>query len=531
MAETALIYIRRSFIRKGVQTTSPEKQEANCRRICEESGWQTEIYRDAAEGKHFSAMSETGRPAWLQLKRQLGRPDVVAVVVDSLDRAYRSLKDFLDFLALIDKHNVRFISHRETIDSESPMGQALLKMMMIFFELEAEMTRQRTLEVIEYRKASGIHCGSNPFGLARREDSVFVASEDLPTVVLLLTLYATGEESYPSVAEKLNMLGWRFRDHGGNRKPFDRESVRSIVGNVLIYLGYIPRNRRGGRQSDQQYTDGDLVDQLIAQTDAVHGQHEAFITRELANRVLAAKRARFKPQRRRARVYLLSGILHCAHCGGPMRGCRSRWGDRGYQYLHHGKVCRARLVMPDAELLESQAIDLLQSLELPPQLQEAIRARAREQGAVLSEDDEARKAITHLQGKLNRLREMRLEGEYSKEEYDVKKGKILQDLHRWERQVGRPDYDVNRALLDLGHVAEVIRQGPPAAQKKAIQALFKYIEVDCQGQITKAMPHEWCRPLFATLQEIICDIDGYRGTPETHYVANLQAMLDLVNVR
>lgn len=523
----ALVYVRRSFIGKGEEAISPAKQEANCKRICEDSGWQPEIYRDAAEGKHFSARSEAGRPAWLNLKRQLGRPDVVAVVADSLDRTYRSLKDFLDFLALIDKHNVRFISQRETIDTESPMGQALLKMMMIFFELEAEMTRQRTLEVIEHRKASGIHCGSNPFGLARREDSVFVASEDLPTVVLLLKLYATGEESYPSVAEKLNMLGRRFRDHSGNHKPFDRESVRSIVGNVLIYLGYIPRNRRG---EDQHHSDGDLVDQLIAQTDAVHGQHEAFITRELANQVLAAKRARFKPQRRQARVYLLSSMLHCAHCKGPMRGCRARWGDRGYQYRHHGKVCRARLVSPSAEALEMQVIDLLQSLELPPQLQEAIRARAREQGALLSEHDEARKAITHLQSKLNRLREMRLEGEYSKEEYDVKKGKILQDLHRWERQVDRPDYSVNRALLDLGHVAEMIRQGPPTAQKKALQALFERIEVDQYGQITEAVPCEWCRPLFATLQEIICDIDGYRGTPETRHVANLEAMLNLVRV-
>lgn len=523
----ALVYIRRSFIRKGEEAISPAKQEANCRRICKASGWQPEVYRDAAEGKHFSARSEAGRPAWLNLKQQLGRPDVVAVVVDSLDRAYRSLKDFIDFLALIDRHDVRFISQRETIDTESPMGQALLKMMMIFFELEAEMVRQRTMEVIEHRKASGIHCGSNPFGLARREDSVFVAGEDLPTVVLLLRLYATGEESYPSVAAKLNALGRRFRDHSGNRKPFDRESVRSIVGNVLIYLGYIPRNRRG---KDQQHADGDLVDQLIAQTDAVQGQHEAFITRELAARVLAAKCARFKPRRRRARVYPLSGILHCAHCKGPMRGCRSRWGERKYQYLHYGKVCRARLVSPDAELLESQVIDLLQSLELPPQLQEAIRARAREQGAVLSEYAEARKAITHLRGKLNRLREMRLEGEYSKEEYDIKKGKILLDLHRWERQVGRPDYDVNRALLDLGHVAEMIRQGPPAAQKKALQALFKYIEVDWQEQITKAVPHEWCRPLFATLQEIICDIGGYRGTPETRHVAKLGALLELVIV-
>lgn len=519
--KTALIYVRRSFIRKGEEAISPEKQEENCRRISEDFGWVPELYRDAAEGKHFSATSEAGRPAWLKLKRQLGRPDVVAVVVDSLDRAYRSLRDFLDFLALIDKYHVRFISHRETIDTESVMGQALLKMMMVFFELEAEMTSQRTMEVMQHRKAAGIHCGSNPFGLERREDGVFIADDDLPTVILLLELYATGKESYPSVAQKLNLMGRRFRDHSGHQKPFDRESVRSIVGNVLIYLGYIPQTQA---RKDRPPIGSDLVDQLIHQVDAIPGQHEAFISHELANRVLAAKRARFKAQRRQARVYLLTGILYCDHCKGAMRGFRARWGDRGYQYRHHGKVCRPRWMSPDADALEAQVIGLLEALELPPQLQKAIRARAREQGGLLPEKDEAHQAITRLQGKLARLREMRLEGEYSKEEYAVRKNQLQQELQKWE-QAGRSDYNLDRALLDLSNVAEILRQGPPAAQKKAIHSIFERIEVNGQGEITKAIPRGWCRPLFITLHSVICDMDGARGSPVPHYVARLRALL------
>jgi hypothetical protein len=33
-------------------------------------------------------------------------------------------------------------------------------------------------------------------------------------------------------------------------------------------------------------------------------------------------------------------------------------------------------------------------------------------------------------------------------------------------------------MLDLDNVAEVVCHGPPKAQKKAVQALFKRIEVD-----------------------------------------------------
>jgi hypothetical protein len=38
------------------------------------------------------------------------------------------------------------------------------------------------------------------------------------------------------------------------------------------------------------------------------------------------------------------------------------------------------------------------------------------------------------------------------------------------------------------------------------------------------------RPLFVTLQSVICDIDGGGGSPVPHYVARLEALLDLVVV-
>jgi len=209
-----------------------------------------------------------------------------------------------------------------------------------------------------------------------------------------------------------------------------------------------------------------------------------------------------------------------------MRGFRKRWGDKGYQYRHYGAVCRPRWMSPDADTLEAQVVGLLEALELPPQLQEAIRSRAREQGGLVPEKDEARQAINRLQGKLDRLREMRLEGEYSKEEYKAKKSQLVRELQKWEQ--GQAYYNLDRALLDLSNVAEILRQGPPAAQKKGIHSIFERIEVDERGQITKAVPRPWCRPLFVTLQSLLCDMDGGRGTPVPHYVAKLDALLTTI---
>jgi hypothetical protein len=81
---------------------------------------------------------------------------------------------------------------------------------------------------------------------------------------------------------------------------------------------------------------------------------------------------------------------------------------------------------------------------------------------------------------------------------------------------------VNHALFSLDDVAEVIRQGPPAAQKKAITAVFERIEVDRVAEITKAVPRERVRPLLINPQSLlILYVKCPQGTWSAHHVATL----------
>ena len=69
MSDIALIYVRKSVVRYEQDRASPERQLANCVRVCDEKAWRYELYEDA-EG-HRSGRSEKGRPAWRELKREL----------------------------------------------------------------------------------------------------------------------------------------------------------------------------------------------------------------------------------------------------------------------------------------------------------------------------------------------------------------------------------------------------------------------------------------------------------------------------
>ena len=123
MSSLALIYVRKSVVRYDEDRASPERQLANCVRVCEEKGWRYEVYEDA-EG-HRSGRSEKHRPRWRGLKAALGRPAVVVVVVNSLDRASRSPSDFFNFVDLVQDHDVELVSLHEQFDTTTASGGAM----------------------------------------------------------------------------------------------------------------------------------------------------------------------------------------------------------------------------------------------------------------------------------------------------------------------------------------------------------------------------------------------------------------------
>ena len=177
MSTVALIYIRKSVVRYEQDRASPERQLANCVRVCEEKGWRYEVYEDA-EG-HRSGRSEKHRPGWRGLKGALGRPGVVAVVVNSLDRASRSPSDFSNFLDLLQEHDVELVSVHEQFDTTTAIGKAFLAILRVVASLESDLASERIRDSVDHRRRRGIFVAIPPYqyvdphhhGLDRPQDS------------------------------------------------------------------------------------------------------------------------------------------------------------------------------------------------------------------------------------------------------------------------------------------------------------------------------------------------------------------------
>ena len=133
-----------------------------------------------------------------------------------------------------------------------------------------------------------------------------------------------------------------------------------------------------------------------------------------------------------------------------------------------------------------------------------MKARIREKAqrltsqAVKPEWKNAKQLVAELNNRLGRLKEMRIDGELDKTEYQRRKAKIEEQLQEAELRARDAPPDI-RTLEDLlpmvDQIAGVISQGDPARQRQILSALFERTDV-LDGKITSAKSRDWARPFF-----------------------------------
>ena len=72
------------------------------------------------------------------------------LIVWKIDRISRNLRDFSDMYDELKKYNVTFISRNEQFDTSTAMGEAMLKIILVFAELERKLTGERVFSVMIY---------------------------------------------------------------------------------------------------------------------------------------------------------------------------------------------------------------------------------------------------------------------------------------------------------------------------------------------------------------------------------------------
>ncbi len=107
--------------------------------------------------------------------------------------------------------------------------------------------------------------------------------------------------------------------------------------------------------------------------------------------------------------------------------------------------------------------------------------------------------MERLQRKIERLKELYVEGDINRKEYTTRKAALQVTIAEWAAKLGPLDYNIEAILDQLDDLAAILAKGTPGQQKRAINAVFARIEVGLDGEIKKAEPRAWFAPLFADL--------------------------------
>ena len=222
------IYTRQSVEKKD--SISIETQIEYCKRY---AGDEPLIFHD----KGFSGKN-TNRPAFQQLMEAVEAGQVSKIVVYRLDRFSRSIADFSQIWAKLERCNVEFQSVTENFDTSSPMGRAMLNIVLVFAQLERETTAERVRDNYQHRFALGAWPGGPaPYGFdltkisdgSGRQVSSLIANSNAPVVRRIFELYAREETSLRSIALALNADGIP----GPKRKTWDNVTLSRILHSPL----------------------------------------------------------------------------------------------------------------------------------------------------------------------------------------------------------------------------------------------------------------------------------------------------------
>lgn len=195
-----------TYVRVSTEDQSLERQLTATREYARELGADAasiETYRDKSTG------TNTDRSGYRDLMADVDAGMYDAVVVHSVSRISRSIRDLDQIVERIVETNetaLHILSEGFDIrpDDDDPYQRAMLRLLGVFAELEADMAQKRTKEGIRARMQNDeYHHGPAPLGFVKN-DGKLIEAADFDRVRSVLELVDDDELSKRKAAAELD---------------------------------------------------------------------------------------------------------------------------------------------------------------------------------------------------------------------------------------------------------------------------------------------------------------------------------------
>lgn len=200
------IYCRQSVDKKD--SISIEMQEEECRKKLKRGEENSvEVYCD----KGYSGKN-TKRPDFQRMMADVTAGKISKIIVYKIDRMSRSVLDFEVTYSELKKEKVDFVSATEDFDTTSSTGEAILRVILTFAQLERETIQKRVTDNFYSRAEKGFFmAGVAPLGYKKVKDTIdgkktSKLQEDIttsPIIRFIYNCYLSGD-SIGAIVAKLN---------------------------------------------------------------------------------------------------------------------------------------------------------------------------------------------------------------------------------------------------------------------------------------------------------------------------------------
>lgn len=156
MKPILLGYVRVSTEMQAASGAGLEAQRAFLQAEADRRGYELEIVE---ESEAMSGKSYLKRVALLDALYRLDSGKASALAVAKLDRLSRSVADFLAILERSRKNKWALVIGDLSLDTSTPLGEAMATITATFAQLERKRIGERTKEALAVKKAAGVQLG------------------------------------------------------------------------------------------------------------------------------------------------------------------------------------------------------------------------------------------------------------------------------------------------------------------------------------------------------------------------------------
>jgi site-specific DNA recombinase len=416
-----IIYTRVSS-GEQVKGTSLENQEEYCKRYCKQKN--IDVVKVFTEkGESAKSLDKNNREAFLEALEfcRKNKEEIDAFIVLRVNRFARNLEDHYAVKKILTGYGITLHCVEEPMIDDSTSGKLMEAVLAAIAEYDNGVRKKMCSEGMSSRINQGLYPWKPPVGYrclnAKKHGEKMTQpsppdKELFPVVQTALKEFAKGIYSQSELATKLNSLGYRSITGKG--------ATPSLVYRIL--------------HKSLTYYAGVIVNPWTG--DEIKGKHKPMITKDemdTINYILSGNRVQAKKQRYNPQFSLRKTVL-CSECGKPLTGSNSRGHGGIYSNYHcYTKGCSLYGKSIKKDVLEKDFVELLAEITPNDEFLNLFKATVldvwEEKGKSYElEAERVEKALGELKVKLKRVKEMREDGSYTKEEFLDRKAEVENEI-------------------------------------------------------------------------------------------------------